>query len=484
MSRMTKSNKIRLIAGIGATGLLALIALGLVLYLNAIDYKPRLEAVTSQALGMDVKVAGPVGIGFFPSLTVKLRDVHVRTRGAEVASVEEIRLKARLWPLLFKQLQVESIAFQHPVLLIEQEADGSFDLIRAAASAGVSPALDVPTVTIADGVFRYVDKQSGDEVDGTGCSLEMRDLHLAGGKRADFLKDLGFSAEIDCKEIGNRYFAVHAAKAVAVGEHGVVTLDPVTMQVFGAEGTGSLRADYYGAVPGYAAQYSLPQFHVADFFSTLTKQAIGDGRMDFSVKLTFEGTNLAGMTDTMAGQFSLRGKDLVLKGRDLDMEFSHFESSQHFNLVDLGALFFAGPIGLVVTKGYNFGNLLRGSEGSSEIPVLVSDWKIDRGVAQSQDVAMTTRLHRLALDGRLDFAGEKFEGVTIALIDLKGCPIVVQKITGSFRHPVVEQPSFLRTLSGPVLRLIKMGRDLFPGGTCKVFYKGSVAPPLASARTP
>ena len=144
---------------------------------------------------------------------------------------------------------------------------------------------------------------------------------------------------------------------------------------------------------------------------------------------------------------------------------------------DVGALFFAGPLGLAVTKGYNFAGIFQGSGGSSNIRKLVSEWKVERGVAQAQDVAMATNKNRIALHGGLDFVNEQFDDVTVALIDAKGCATVRQKIRGPFRKPVVEQPSVLSSLTGPVLRLLKKGRSLFPGGECEVFYAGSVTPP-------
>jgi len=41
----------------------------------------------------------------------------------------------------------------------------------------------------------------------------------------------------------------------------------------------------------------------------------------------------------------------------------------------------------------------------------------------------------------------------------------------------VEKPNILMSLTGPARKLLKKGRDLFPGGECEVFYAGSVAPP-------
>jgi hypothetical protein len=152
--------------------------------------------------------------------------------------------------------------------------------------------------------------------------------------------------------------------------------------------------------------------------------------------------------------------------------------------VDVGAFFFAGPVGLAVTKGYNFASILQGSGGRSEIRTLVSDWKVERGVALSQDVAMATNENRVALQGGLDFVNERFDDVTVALINAKGCIRAQQKIHGPFKEPVVEKPSTLKSLTGPVVRLLEKVGKLFPGGECEVFYAGSVAPPKYQPRQP
>ncbi|HSS62903.1 MAG TPA: AsmA-like C-terminal region-containing protein, partial [Gammaproteobacteria bacterium] len=209
----------------------------------------------------------------------------------------------------------------------------------------------------------------------------------------------------------------------------------------------------------------------------LSPQKVAEGSMDFSANLSMQGKTVNEITRTLEGQISLRGEKLTLDGYDIDQTLSRFESSQNFNLVDMGAFFFAGPFGLVLTKGYNFASIFQGSGGSSEIRTLVSGWKVERGVAQAQDVAMATKENRIALQGRLDFVNERFDDVTVALIDAQGCAKVKQTIRGAFQKPVVEQPSLLESLTGPALTLLKKGRDLFPGGECDVFYTGSVAPP-------
>jgi AsmA protein len=119
---------------------------------------------------------------------------------------------------------------------------------------------------------------------------------------------------------------------------------------------------------------------------------------------------------------------------------------------------------------------LQNSGGSSQIRTLVSKWNIEHGVAQAKDVAMATKENRIALKGELDFVNGRFKEVTVALIDAQGCPIVQQKIRGSFSRPDVEKPSILRSFAGPARKLVRQAKSLF-GGHCDVFYAGSVAPP-------
>ena len=173
----------------------------------------------------------------------------------------------------------------------------------------------------------------------------------------------------------------------------------------------------------------------------------------------------------------MRGEHLTLVGSDFDRALSRYASSQSFNLVDVGAIFLAGPLGLAVTKGYTFASLFRGSGDSSTIRTLVSDWSVERGVAQAVDVAMATRKHRIALRGGLDLVNERYSEVTVAVVDDEGCARVRQAIRGSFRAPEVEKPRVLMSLTGPVRKLYRQARGLFPARPCEAFYSGAVSPP-------
>ena len=71
---MGKTLKILLFAVCELVGLLVLVAVVVVLFVDVNAYKPRVEASASDALGMEVRVDGRLRIGFFPGLHIILED--------------------------------------------------------------------------------------------------------------------------------------------------------------------------------------------------------------------------------------------------------------------------------------------------------------------------------------------------------------------------------------------------------------------------
>ncbi|MBI5420590.1 MAG: AsmA family protein [Deltaproteobacteria bacterium] len=482
---MSKKLKIALLAAGGLVALLVLLMTAILLFVDVNAYKPRLEAAASDALGMEVRVGGRLGIGFFPGFHVALDNVRIRNRGTDLVSAAKAAVGIELLPLLHKEVRIGRIGLASPRIFIERDRGGRFNFEKAEEkekkpgeeAEGMLPSLDVGKVSLSDGSLLYMDKKTGGGIEAGGFDLDVSRLRLPGGKSSDLLKNLSFSAKFACKEFRTKDLDVSDLNLSVVGKDGVLDVKPVTMRIFGGQGSGSIRADLSGPVPIYHVHYSLPKFRFEEFLKSLSPKKTAEGPMDFSANLSMRGKTAKEMTRTADGEVSLRGENLTFDGIDLDRVLSRYESSQSFNLVDVGAFFFAGPIGPALTKGYGFASIFQRTGGRSRIRKLVSDWKVERGVAHAKDVAMATHENRIALKGRLDFANERFDDVTVALIDGKGCARVRQKIRGSFGKPKVEEVSVLRSLAGPALKLFRQTRDLFPGGQCEPFYAGSVAPP-------
>jgi AsmA protein len=468
---MSKSVQRFLFAIAGITGLLIVISIALAFFVDTGFYKTRLERAFSEALGMEVHVGGRLGIAFFPGLQVRLDDVHIRNRGMDIVSAKEVSIEFAILPLLHKEARIKRIGLRHPRIFINRDRDGVFNF----EAKGAFPVLNLENLFFSDGVLTYRDEQSGEGVEAGNFNLDVHSLRIAGG--AERLRNLSLTAEFVCREIRMKGFILSDVSLTCKGKDGVFAFDPVTLRLFGGQGSGSIEADLSNPVPRYSIRSSLSKFRIEDYLKTLSSKKVAEGSMDFSARLSMRGNTSKDIKGTATGEVTLRGENLMLYGKDIDRDFARYESSQNFNLVDAGALFFLGPLGLAVTKGYNFASTFQESGGSSSIGKLFSDWKVERGIAQAKDVAMTTKQSRISLKGKLNFVKERFDNVLIALIDDRGCARVQQKISGPFRKPVVEKPNVLMSLTGPALNLFKQAKDLFTDGKCEAFYTGSVPAP-------
>jgi uncharacterized protein involved in outer membrane biogenesis len=475
---MSRSLKRILFAIGGAVGLVILLAGVVPLVVDANRFKPRLEVAASDALGMDVRIDGRLGMGFLPGFHVTVAEVRVLgERAVVVAAAKKVGLWIELLPLLRGELRLRRVDLTEPRLSVERDAEGRFNVEGMKQAATLLGALDGARVSVTNGELRCADKRSGEELEATAIDLNLSHMRFRKPNGLELLKGLSLKAELSCGAIRTKGVSLSAVRVSIRGKDGVFEVRPVTMRIFGGQLAGEIQADCSGPVPACQIRCSLPHFRIEEFLKTLSPEKAAQGAMDFSASLSMRGRTMSQMVQTATGEVSLRGENLILVGNDLDRRLARFESSQNFNLVDVGAVFFAGPLGLAITKGYSFASLFRGPGGSSRVRTLVSDWKVERGVAQARDVALATPRNRIALQGGLDFVNGSFADVTLAMIDAKGCARVRQEIHGSFGKPVVEKPRVLTSLAGPVVHLYTRTRGLFPAGPCEPFYSGSVAAP-------
>lgn len=459
-------------------GAVVLVALALVLFVDVNRYKPRLEVAASDALGMDVRFGGRLGIGFVPGLHVTAEDARVLDgQGVVVASARSVNFHIGLLPLLRREVRLRRLELTQPRLSIERDTRGTLNIERLKRAVALLGALDGATASLSDGILRYADRRSGEVLEADAIELVVSRIRFAKGETPP-LKVGSLEAEFGCGAIRTKRFSMAAVKISIDGENGVFALEPVTMRMFGGQAAATIRADLSGPIPLCQIRYSLPRFRVEEFLETLYRSRSAEGAMDFTASLSMQGRTVGQMVQTAAGEMSLRGENLLLTGNDLDRVLSRLEASQNLNVVDVGAVFFAGPLGLAVTKGRDFAGLLRGSGGSSRIRTVVSEWRVEGGVARATDVAMATRANRVALQGGLDFVHGRFAAVTVAVVDARGCARLRQTIRGPFETPEVEKPRVLTSIAGPMLNLYRRTRRLFPSAPCEVFYSGSVAAPV------
>jgi len=487
---------LRWLYAVGAVLALALL-LGVIMLLSwRAHAREQLQAAASQALGLQVTIERPVVLKFFPGLAVKLTDVHIRNGGSDVASAGQAVLAIDLLALLRRQVRIPRVDLARVALMLERGRDGRFNFEGASPVATPIPGIDSTDVNLTDLTFSYSNRQRGTQLQAMGCDVQASNLRVADGGAAagagaagggeGLMKRLSGSAKLSCGQVRIHDLPLSDVRFSAECASGVLRSSDVTLRAFGGQAKASLSADFTAATPSYRLRATLSRFQLTEFSKSFSHKSLGDGLMDFSTALTMSGSDADAMTRSSNGDASLHGSDLTLAVGDLDAEMSEYRKTQRFNLVDLGGLLLAGPIGVAATKGYDYAKVIASSGGSSRIETFISEWHIDHGVAQATDVAMSTRENRVALKGGVDFVNQSFQQATVAVIDRQGCAVVEQKVRGSFSHPEIGEPNVVKTLAAPALNLLDKARHLIgqhPGsGPCEVFYSGSLPPPPDAAR--
>jgi uncharacterized protein involved in outer membrane biogenesis len=308
--------------------------------------------------------------------------------------------------------------------------------------------------------------------------LNVTDLSFPEDKNPGSLSNISISGNARCGSVKMKGLEVSDLALAIKGEKGIFDINPVTMNFYGGTGQGSLRAYFAGDIPRYMMRFSASRFRSELFLAGFSRKKIIKGEMDLSADLLTAGKSKDEMKRGIGGEVTLKGENLLLYNLDLDRLLTKIEESRSFSLVDIGAYFFVGPFGTLLTKGYNFADIAANAKGGqSAIRQLISKWKVKRGVAHTEDVALATDRNRLAVKGDLDFVGGRFDNITVAVLNKEGCATLTQKISGPFSKPQIEKVNVLTSVAAPVIGLFQKVKKLLTRGKCKIFYTGSVKPP-------
>ncbi len=258
--------------------------------------------------------------------------------------------------------------------------------------------------------------------------------------------------------------------------NGSYELKSEVVRIFGenAKGKSIITLAPFQPVPSYKIVYKDVGFLAEKMLSAFKEDEIINGPLKLSFSISSFGSEWDSIVSNMNGTINLSGKNLFLNGFDADEIIQDFKRSQNFNLIDLGAVLLAGPVGIAVTKGSDFARLLVFNSGkSTNINELVSNWSVSNGIFEIQDAAFTTNTNRIALSGFIGFSNQNID-LTIALLDKSGCSVFSQQVYGNLDEPTMGKVKVVGTVLAPVTNLV----DDVTGKDCVVFYKGSVTHPL------
>jgi len=443
--------------------------------------RQRIQTTASRSTGMEVRIDGPVRISLWPGSVLRLKDVKIRNGDREWFSAPSVKIRVLTMPLLRGQIYVESIDVMEPKLQLERDLDGGYNFIpdqRTDDSGQARQPFEVIDFKARDMNLTFEDQALGDQIIGQSCDWTGQDLKWRPADSQSLARNLpDFQGFLNCAKFTYGSLEVKQLQARVAAQDRRLMISPVNGRLFDGQLTAELASDFSGSLPAHSFELELTDFLVERFMETFQQERGVQGSLIFKAQLSFSGTMLSEMLSSLDGRSELVGAGLVLHGMDVDKQLARYGSTQRFNLADAAAIFVAGPVGLIFTRGYGYASLFADTGEQTPIQELVSIWDVEKGIARARDVALSTAENRLALAGSLDFVNSEFRDLRVAAIDVQGCAIVEQRIQGKFNDPQIEEPNFLVTLVGPIVDIFKRGIGLFTDTRCEPFYAGRVKAP-------
>ncbi|MGO9137170.1 MAG: AsmA family protein [Syntrophales bacterium] len=443
------------------------------------SYKPKIETAASEATGLDISIKGRMGLSFFP-LGISAKEIHVANKESEILSLESLNLRAELIPLLKKQLKVTACELVKPAISIMKDAGGkyNFETNKRMSTIGPREILSgLHELKLSKGVLVYLDKRTGKRTELKEFSMATRDLSMQ-GTSGGIIENVSFTGSFDCKELLQKDLTIENLKGPMKADKGVFSLKPLTMDIFGGKGEGDFTADESSADPVYTVNLTVSKLDfekLEKFFGT--RKVIG-GKGDLSASLTVKEEERRKLMSSLDGTFSLRGDNLITYTIDLDKFLSAYKTTRQFHLVDIAAYFVAGPLGSAALTGYRYGNLYYQTQGGrGTITQFISRWTIKKGQAEATDCALATYHNRVALRGKLNLVRERYENVTVAILDDQGCATNTQTINGPLSSPQSGSVNPIDSLTAPIFDLYRKVERFVKEGKCDVFYNGYVQQP-------
>lgn len=231
----------------------------------------------------------------------------------------------------------------------------------------------------------------------------------------------------------------------------------------------------FDSIPSYNVKHSSKNTDIQKVFPPRKDdESLLFGDTDLEIDVSFGGKTIDEVFNSINGRIILKGDSMVVSGYDIDKLIAKFQRSQNFNLVDLGAVLVAGPVGILYTKGSDYAMMLVGNKkDSSIIDEYYSGWYVENGVFVVKDFAFSTDENRIAFEGWVDMAHDSLD-ITIALVDTLGCSIVSQNLKGNFDNPKAGKVKYVKTAIAPVTNMVDKALHI----DCDVFYDGVVKPTI------
>ena len=145
---------------------------------------------------------------------------------------------------------MDSVELKHVRMTIERQRDGKFNFETQSNLKGTVQFADATKVSLADVTLLYRDRRSGKGFEADSCDLDVSHMQRSEHKSATPASSLSFTAVLACETIRTSDLVISDVKLSIGAKEGAFDFNSVTMHVFGGLGSGNIRTDLFGSVPG------------------------------------------------------------------------------------------------------------------------------------------------------------------------------------------------------------------------------------------
>ena len=314
---------------------------------------------------------------------------------------------------------------------------------------------------------------SRDTIEANRVDFNANDISYKRGSVDTLWATLKSKNRLQFQNLSSSLIQLDSLKMSISTHNGIIDITPEELDFLGESDTANISINVIEDPMRFDLEYSVDDLPIDDILNSLYDQELLTGSVDVRLDIQSAGNDLETIQNYLGGSIFIAGDSLKLMGVDLDKFIKEFQKSQTFNLVDIGAMVLVGPAGILYTKGSDYLVLLGSDKGdTTRISRVNSQWQLDRGRIETQDVAFATLKNRVAMEGWLDLSTDSLD-ITIAVINKRGCAIVDQRIYGDTNEPEYSSVNIFETLLAPVTNAVKG----VVGAECKVFYNGNVLHP-------
>jgi uncharacterized protein involved in outer membrane biogenesis len=161
-----------------------------------------------------------------------------------------MKIELKLMALARSEIEITHIGLYKPAISIIRSAEGLSNLEQPLRKLR-ERLLAVKRISVFQGNFVYADDATGGKIDAGDIDLDIKFNRPSGTDSTDPFRKISFTGDIKCKILRVNGVTVMDLVMIAKGEKGKLDINPVSLNIFGGTGNGSIHVDLTRPSPHY-----------------------------------------------------------------------------------------------------------------------------------------------------------------------------------------------------------------------------------------